>query len=255
MEDKVCWADESDEPEFRDDRTWRPLDPAGVWAAGEEKLKELDRRVCVEADVEECIRGFGVHRSKSRVDDVEGLYAATPPLELVKFLLTNAAASSRSENVRIAMLIDIGKAHLYAPDEGVKYVDLPPERASWGSRSIGCQPQEAGFVTGLATACTFFAKEKNIRVVVHGDDFIIEGVECDLKWVEATVSKKYIVTMRAMLGPERTDNKVAVILNRVVEWKDEECWHEAGPGKRGEDAERHGAGGGQEICGASDQDR
>ena len=27
VEDKVCWADESDEPEFRDDRTGRPLHP------------------------------------------------------------------------------------------------------------------------------------------------------------------------------------------------------------------------------------
>ena len=89
--------------------------------------------------------------------------------------------------------------------------------------------EEAGFVTGLATACAFFHDEKNIRVVVHGDDFIIEGAECDLRWVEATLRKKYIVKMRAMLGPERTDDKVADILNRVVEWKDEELWYEADP--------------------------
>ena len=57
---------------------------------------------------------------------------ATPPLKLVKFLLTNAAASSRRGNVRKGMLIDIGKAHLYAPIEGEQYVDLPPERASLG---------------------------------------------------------------------------------------------------------------------------
>ena len=89
--------------------------------------------------------------------------------------------------------------------------------------------EEAGFVTGLATACAFFHKEKNIRVVVHGDDFVIEGAECDLRWVEATLREKYIVMMRAMLGPERTDDKVADILNGVVEWKDEELWYEADP--------------------------
>ena len=66
--------------------------------------------------------------------------------------------------------------------------------------------EEAGFVTGLATACTFFHKEKNMRVVVHGDDFIIKGAECDLRWVAATLRKKYTVKMRAMLGPERTDD-------------------------------------------------
>ena len=84
-------------------------------------------------------------------------------------------------------------------------------------------------MTGLATACAFFHKEKNIRVVVHGDDFIIEGAECDLRWVEAILRKKFIVKKRAMLGPERTDDKVADILNRFVEWKDEELWYEAGP--------------------------
>ena len=51
VEDKVCWADESDEPEFRDDRTGRPLDPVKVRAAREKDLKELERRVFVEADV------------------------------------------------------------------------------------------------------------------------------------------------------------------------------------------------------------
>ena len=35
--------------------------------------------------------------------------------------------------------------------------------------------EEAGFVTGLAATCTFFNKEKNVRVVVHGDVFIIVG--------------------------------------------------------------------------------
>ena len=41
---------------------------------------------------------------------------------------------------------------------------------------------------------------------------------------EATPRKKYIVKMRAMLGPGRTDDKVADILIRVVEWEDEELW-------------------------------
>ena len=44
--DVVCWADESDELEFRDNLTGRPLDPVRV----------RKRRVYVEADVEECIR-------------------------------------------------------------------------------------------------------------------------------------------------------------------------------------------------------
>ena len=59
VEDKVSWADESDELEFRDDRTGSPLDPVKVQAAREEELKELERRVFVEADVEERVRVTG----------------------------------------------------------------------------------------------------------------------------------------------------------------------------------------------------
>ena len=38
VEDKVWWADETDEPEFRDDRTGKPLHPVKVRAAREEEL-------------------------------------------------------------------------------------------------------------------------------------------------------------------------------------------------------------------------
>ena len=175
VEDKVCWADESDEPEFRDDRTGRPLDPVKVRAAREEELNELERRVFVEADVEECVRvtgkkpigvrwvdvdkGFGVHRSrlvakdfrpKSRVDDVEGLYAATPPLELVKFLLTNAAASSRRRNVRKVMLIRHWESALVRSDRGESSTStcLQSERGGRSlrdssSRSMDCDRHPA----------------------------------------------------------------------------------------------------------------
>ena len=92
-------------------------------AARAEELRELDRRVWVEADVEECWnkkgrgpigvrwvdvdKGFGVYRSrlvaqdfkpKSKVNDQEGLFAATPPLELVKMLILKAARGSRNRH-------------------------------------------------------------------------------------------------------------------------------------------------------------
>ena len=57
--DKVWWADETDEPEFRDDRTGTPLDPVKVPAGREEELKKFERLVCVEADLEEHIRVAG----------------------------------------------------------------------------------------------------------------------------------------------------------------------------------------------------
>ena len=37
-----------------------------------------------------------------------------------------------------------------------------------------------GFRRGEASPCVFYQEEKNLRVVVHGDDFTIWGLEADL---------------------------------------------------------------------------
>ena len=139
--------------EYFDSRTGEALDPDKVKAAREEEIGELERRVYVTVDVDECWaatgkrpidvrwvdvhKGGGVHRSrlvakdfkpKSKIGDIEGLFAATPPLELVKLLFAHAAAKRPGGAPRKVMLIDVSKAHLYAPIEGDVYVELPPER-------------------------------------------------------------------------------------------------------------------------------
>ena len=64
-------------------------------------------------------------RPKSRVNDREGLFAATPPLEL----LNNAKK-------RKVIFVDISKAHLYAPVQEEEFVALPPDRTKVSER--GC---------------------------------------------------------------------------------------------------------------------
>ena len=48
---------------FRDDRTGKPLDADKVRAARAEELRELDRRVWVETDIQECWEKKGEGRS------------------------------------------------------------------------------------------------------------------------------------------------------------------------------------------------
>jgi hypothetical protein len=202
-----------DDVHFRDDRTGKPLDAAKVRAAREEELQELDRRVWVEADVSECWekkgrgpvgvrwvdvdKGFGVHRSRlvakdfkprNKVDDKEGLFAATPPLELVKMLLLKSARPSRrNKGVRKVMFIDISKAHLYAPMQEEDFVEYPSERykegkcakllytlygmrpaaSNWEKEYSGTLVQH-GFTPGKATVVAFYHKERDVRIVVQG---------------------------------------------------------------------------------------
>ena len=243
--------------EFWDSRTGEPLEGEKVIAARNEELGELERRVYETADVTECWektgkapigvrwvdvhKGGGVYRSrlvakdfrvKNGGSDAETLYAAMPPLELVKLLFVEAVATGKK-----IMLVDIGKAHLYAPVEGEVYVDLPPEKhqdgkcaklkytlygmraaaSNWEKEYSGTL-EEIGFRVGRASTCTFWHPEWKVSIVVHGDDFVMAGSEEKLRKVESALRNKYPVKMRGLLGPDAKDDKEAEILNRKVFW-------------------------------------
>jgi hypothetical protein len=133
------------------------------------------------------------------------------------------------------MLIDVKKAHLYAPIEGDAYVDLPPERAVPGKcarlkftlygmrvaaknweKAYSMTMKQCGFKQGKANATSFYHEDKSIRVVVHGDDFIASGCEEHLRWLESQLLKAYPLKMRGILGPGPNDSKEGVILNRKI---------------------------------------
>ena len=65
----------------------------------------------------------------------------------------------------------------------------------------------------------FFNKDRNIRIVVHGDDFTVLGFSGQLDWFRSKISERYEVKFRGRLGPEEHDCKSIRILNRVVTWR------------------------------------
>jgi hypothetical protein len=121
---------------------------------------------------------------KSNSNDIDGLYAAMPPLELVRVLRTRAFLQV-GENI---MFINIKKAHLYALIERVAYVDLSLERdipgkcarlkftlygmrvvaKNWGEAYSSTMP-ECAFTQGNANATSFYHLERGVRVVLHGE--------------------------------------------------------------------------------------
>ena len=70
-----------------------------------------------------------------------------------------------------------------------------------------------GFCPGRATVVAFYHAEREVRIVVHGDDFVVEGKQSDLEWVRDVLGAKYILQVRIILGPER-----------VVDWRAGELW-------------------------------
>ena len=63
------------------------------------------------------------------------------------------------------------------------------------------------FCPGRATVVASYHAEREVRIVVHGDDFVVEGRQSDLEWVRDVLAAKYILKVRGILGPEQGDQK------------------------------------------------
>ena len=62
---------------------------------------------------------------------------------------------------------------------------------------------------------------KEIRLVVHGDDFIALGWEADLDWYRGVLMGKFEAKVNGRIGPGRRDDKSMRVLNRMIHWAEE----------------------------------
>ena len=216
--DEVSEVTHIAEPWMRywDDISGKELKPELVRAAREEELKVVDEMGVWELrPVAECIEVTGKKPVKVRWVDVKkgdddtpnvrcrivakdfnvdkrpDLFAATPPLEFLRYLVSRCASSQFGSRKTKLMVQDVKKAYFYAPATRDVYVELPPERAQpgmcaklhkslYGTRDAALNWAQAysevllamGFVKGASSPCSFFHQAWDIRTVVHGDDFL-----------------------------------------------------------------------------------
>jgi hypothetical protein len=194
-------------------------------------------------------RDFKPKGERDRFD----LFAATPPLEALRLIVSLAASQEDREGDRDKiMLIDVKKAHLYGKcDDPNAFIELPLEDPSednqdsvgklnfwlYGMREAAQAWEEdyatklksIGFVRGVFAPTTFFCKELQVRAVVHGDDFVFLGPGPALQQVKCHMQKWYELKVRAMLGPEPSDDKQATILGRILRWGSTALTYEADP--------------------------
>ena len=170
--------------------------------------------------------------------DREDLFAATPPWELKKLLMSQAAFRGDGRKRKI-LLIDVKKAHLNPECKDEVYVELPEEVGAKPDQIgkldywlYGFRPAAAawenhyadnlvsvGFRRGEATPVAFYNKAKDISLVVHGDDFTFVGEDDSLDWIEQHMKRWYEVKIRARLGHDEHDDKEATLLGRIVKWE------------------------------------
>ena len=126
------------------------------------------------------------------------------------------------------------------------YVELPDEdsaegkcgrllKSMYGTRDAAQNWEEhysmvhkdIGFEQGRASSCVFRHKQRDIIVVIHGDDFTALGHEKDLDWYREQIQNKMSTKVKGRLGPADKDLKTMRVLNRVVEWQEHNIRYEA----------------------------
>ena len=86
--------------------------------------------------------------------------------------------------------------------------------AVW-QRSYTSLLRKHGFVVGKAYPCTFYHAEADVRLLVHGDDFLVLADEDGHRFVDKVLSEEYEFKCDGHIGPECEKDSMTV-LNRVV---------------------------------------
>ena len=83
-----------------------------------------------------------------------------------------------------------------------------------------------GFMQGMASSCVFYHAKRKLRTVIHGDDFTTLGYDADLDWYREQVKKRLEIKEKGRMGPAKGDVKTMRVLNRILEWRDNEVRYE-----------------------------
>ena len=168
------------------------------------------------------------------------LFSSTPPLEAMRLLCSLWATKRKScHNQPLKLgLWDISRAHFYGTPKRKIYIELPPEdEASKDGQTCGLLVksmygtqdapniwqthytetlQKAGFRRGLSNASVFYQEAWDVRVMVHGDDFLALGDAQHLEKLSQVLKDAYELKCLGILGDEDGDRTEAHFLNRLI---------------------------------------
>ncbi|MDA8582757.1 reverse transcriptase domain-containing protein [bacterium] len=183
----------------------------------------------------ECYRSRLVAKEFNTSDE-EGLFAATPPLEGLKYLLSDAATCGGVDE-KVVMVNDVSRAFFEAPIHREVAIELPPEargegdgdmvglllKSLYGTRDAAANFQKEvrrfmvshGFTAGQYSPCTYFHRTRGIKVLVHGDDFVSCGHRASLAWFKGKLDDRFEIKTK-VIGRGKDEVAETRILNRVV---------------------------------------
>ena len=137
------------------------------------------------------------------------LFAATPPLESIRYILSSCARQFGRGTLDVRVMInDVRRAYFCAPVKREVYVALPQEDldehddveemvgklrlSMYGTRDAAQNWAleysqtliSMGFVQGVASPCHFHHPDKDLKTAVRGDDFVSTGSKRHLRWMK-----------------------------------------------------------------------
>lgn len=156
-------------------------------------------------------------------------FAATPPIEAMRLIMSFAAESPDL----VVTLLDISRAYFNADIGRTVHVELPGEagfskgfvallhKCMYGTRDAakGWEAKycdvllKLGFKRGSSSPCLFIHKSRNIRLCVHGDDFLSAASKADAKWFEQVLLNEMEGKLKGALQEPGDELRV---LNRIV---------------------------------------
>ena len=180
-----------------------------------------------------------------RVDVRPDLYAATPPSECLRLLISKLASNPDQQ----LMHADVSRAYFYAKAVRPVYVQLPAEdfeegddtncgeliMSMYGTRDAAVNWSaeytatllESGFVQGPHSPCLFRHPVTEVAIMVHGDDFVAVGKSKALLEARKTLDK-YKLKVKVLGDGSDCVNEVR-ILNKVIRRTEEGIELEADP--------------------------
>ena len=202
-----------------DDVSGVALDPVAAKVARKEEIDYVQMmNLYIKVPIQECTRKTGKPPISTRRIDInkgneaspnyrsrlvakeinthmrEDLFAATPPFEALKIILSMTACCNNGE---VVMVNDISRAFCHAKAKREVLVKLPQEDTKpveeglcgrlnysmYGTRDAAqnwfeeyCQGLVGiGFKQGPAIPCVFYHEDRAIRTYVHADDYVSTG--------------------------------------------------------------------------------
>ena len=254
-EPQVDWATLTDETKnYYDQYTGEILDKDMVQKARELEIQQmLDYKVfewCSESEVDgeiiktkwldhlkavELVRSRCVGMQFATTVDFE-MYAGTPPLAMIKLIISMAACRSSAGGEEYSLAIhDISVAFFHAELDCKMYARPPPEmrrpgelwrllKALYGTRpasrlfqaEVRAMYLANGFIELSTVACLFYSAELTCLSGHHGDDFLSVGSAHALDFVDKMLDSRFSTKAQPRIGQSYSHH--GQILNRTIIW-------------------------------------